>query len=63
MKTRLETLVIMHLSSVISVKLPLLFLTSNREKADSPSLPCLCLTDKKHVTKRKKYAIVNFGYF
>jgi len=63
MKTRLESSVIMHLSSVISVNLPLLFLTSLTEKSDSPSLPCVCLTDEKHVTKRKKYAIVNFGYF
>jgi hypothetical protein len=63
MKTRLESLVTMHLSSVISVNLPLLFLTSNTEKADSPSLSCVCLTNEKHVTKRKKYAIVNFGYF
>lgn len=53
----------MHLSSVIGVHLPLLCLTSNTEKADSPSLPCVCLTDERHVTKRKKYAIVNFSYF
>jgi len=63
MKTRLESLVIMHLSSVISVNLPLLFLTLNMEKTDSPCLPCVYLTDEKHVTKRKKYAIVNFVYF
>jgi len=61
MKTRLESLVIMHLSSVISVNS---FVSNlNMDKADSPNLPCVCLTDEKPVTKRKKYAILNFGYF
>jgi len=32
------------------------------DKADSPNLPCVSLTDEKPVTKRKKYATVNDSY-